>query len=236
LPGDYAVSVADLDRRVEENTRELALLRESITGAEQRMNEAVASVERKVEQTREEMPAFVEQHVAARIDDLQTRFTLEIEQAHQRTLETFERAIDQKIASRIGSIEKALGEQAGSIEALSKRAAETDNNLQRLVAAIERLCERAQLIPPAPELNVARGPIQPPAQHEARLPFEAQLNDAMGRAPVVPVLRNEEPAPEVQVAPPAFPVNEPRAPKKSRFLFRSLLAAGFSLLASRFLR
>ena len=233
---DYAVLLGDLDRRVEENTRELTLLRISITEAEQRLKESVASVERKVEQTREEMPAFVERHVAARIDDLQRRFTLDIEQAHQRTLETFERAIDQKISSRIGSMEKALAEQAGSIEVLSQRAAETDNNLQRLVTAIERLCERAQLIPPAPERPVARNPVQPPTQNEPRLPFEAQLNDAMGREPVVPVVRKEEPAAAVQVAPPAFAVSEPAAPKKSRFLFRNLLVAGFGLLASRFLR
>jgi hypothetical protein len=225
---DYAVLLADLDRRVEENTRDLALLRKSITEAEHRLSESVQSVERKVTQTREEMPAFVERHVAARISDLQSRLEREIEQAQQRTLETFERAIDEKIASRIGSMEKALADQAGSIAALGVRTAETDNNLQRLVTAIERLCERAQLIPFAPE--------QRPAQYDSRLPFESQLNDAMGREPVVPVLRTAEREAEEQVAVPAFIANEAPAQKKSRFLFRNLLVAGFSFVVSRFLR
>jgi uncharacterized coiled-coil protein SlyX len=211
---DYAVLLADLDRRVEENTRDLALLRKSITEAEQRLSESVQSVERHVAQTREEMPAFVERHVAVRISDLENRLNHQIEQAQQHTIATFERAIDEKIASRIGSMEKALADQAGSIAALSARTAETDNNLQRLVTAIERLCERAQLIPSAP-----------PVQHDSRLPFESQLNDAMGREPVVQVLRTAEREAEAEVA-----------PKKSRFLFRNLLVAGFSFLAARFLR
>ena len=99
-------------------------------------------------------PLIVEQHVAARVDDLRSRFAAEIEQSHQRTMEMFERAIDEKISSRIASIERALGEQAGSIEALTARTVETDNNLQRLVSAIEKLCERAQLI--APRRNQSR--------------------------------------------------------------------------------
>jgi len=236
---EYAALLADLDRRVEENTRELALLRESVTAAERRLSESVAAVERKVAETREELPAFVEQHLAARIGDLQERLNLEIEQAHQRALETFERAVDEKIASRIGSMEKALAEQAGSIEALSARTADTDNNLQRLVTAIERLCERAQLIPAAPEWPVSRIPPQrlvQPVQSEARLPFESQLNDAMRREPVVPVLRTEERPAEAKAAAPAFVANETPAPKKSRFPFRNLLVAGFGFLAARFLR
>jgi uncharacterized coiled-coil protein SlyX len=225
---DYAALLADLDRRVEENTRDLALLRESISDAEQRLTESVASVARQVAQTREEMPTFVERQLAGRISDLENRLNSEIEQAQQRTIATFERAIDEKIASRIGSMEKALADQAGSIQALSARTAETDNNLQRLVTAIERLCERAQLVPAVSE--------QRPAAGGARLPFESQLNDAMGREPVVPVMRTAEREAEEPAAVPAFMADGPAAPKKSRFFFGNLLVAGFGLLASRFLR
>jgi uncharacterized coiled-coil protein SlyX len=228
---DYAALLADLDRRVEVHTRELAVLHKSIGEAERRLSVSVESVERTVAQTREEMPAFVERQLAARIGDLEKRLNGEIEQAQQRTIATFERVIDEKIASRISSMEKALADQAGSIASLSARTAETDNNLQRLVTAIERLCERAQLIPAAPE----RRPAQP-AQYESRLPFESQLSDAMGREPVVPVLRTAEREAEVQVAAPAFVAKEPAAPKKSRFFFGNLLIAGFGLLAARFLR
>ncbi len=215
---DFAAAVADLERRVEENTRELGLLRERIAEAEQRMT---ASVQLSVKETRAELPALVEQQVSARVEDLRSRFTAEIEQSQQRTLQIFERTIDEKISSRIGSIEKVLAEQAGSIHALAARSAETDNNLQRLVSAIEKLCERA-------ELN--------PRPSETRAPFEDQLHDAMRRDPVVPVLRTSEPFAEVPVPAPAFTGGETQPAKKSRFLFRNLIVAGFSLLASRLFR
>lgn len=220
--GDFTALLADLERRVEENTRGLAQLRESVTEAERRATRSAI-------EANEAIPSLVEQTVTARFDDLRHRFSAEMEQTHQRTLASFERAIDEKISSRIGSIERALADQAGSIEGLRVRAAETDNNLQRLVSAIEKLCERTQLITPVPEAPPAPAPRSP---EDVPRPFDTQLYDAMRREPVVPLLRQEEPA-EVVVEAPAFTGSEP---KKSRFLFRNLIVAGLSLLASRFVR
>jgi uncharacterized coiled-coil protein SlyX len=167
-PADFAAAVANLERRIDEQTRDLELLRQQVEKAERRAMESAAAMRRDLEQTRVEIPEIVERSVAARTEDLRSRFSAEIEQSRERMLEVFERAIDDRISSRIGAIERTLAEQAGSIEALNTRASDTDRNLQRLVSAIEKLCERAQLIPPAP--------------------FESQLQDAM---------RREEPAVEV---------------------------------------
>lgn len=221
-PNQYFAAIAELERRVLENTHELTLLRERVTDAERRLTDSVVSVQKSVERTRQEIPAFVEQQVAARVDDLRNRFSAEIALAQKRTLETFERTIDEKISSRIGAIERALTDQAGSIDALRVRAAETDTNLQRLVSAIEKLCERAQLVSPVTE-----------RQYETRLPFESQLHEAMSREPSVPVRLTEERHDEAPVAVPAFAAG---TPKKPRFLFGSLIVAGFSLFASRFIR
>ena len=75
-----------------------------------------------------------------------------------------------------------------------------------------------------------------PRPFETRVPFEAQLHDAMRREPVVPVLRTSEPVAEASVSAPAFTGGETQPAKKSRFLFRNLIVAGFSVLASRWLR
>ncbi|HVW11610.1 MAG TPA: hypothetical protein VHC90_23665 [Bryobacteraceae bacterium] len=211
VPPGYAAALADLERRIDEQTRDLEILREQVTSAERRALESVAAVQRDVEQTRAEIPEIVERTVAARTEDLRSRFSAEIEQSRERMLHVFERAIDDRISSRIGAIEKTLAEQAGSIEALNARAAETDHNLQRLVAAIEKLCERTQLIPPT-------------AAEPAPRAFESQLQQAM---------RRDEPP--VKVPAPTFAAAEER-PKKSRFLFRNLIVAGLAVLASRFLR
>jgi uncharacterized coiled-coil protein SlyX len=218
VPADFAAAVANLERRIDEQTRDLALLREQVEQAERRAMESAAAVQRDVEQTRAEIPEIVERTVAARTEDLRSRFSAEIEQSRERMLQVFERAIDDRISSRIGAIERTLAEQAGSIEALNARATDTDHNLQRLVSAIEKLCERTQLIPPTAAETAA-----PPAPYAARA-FESQLQDAM---------RRDEPS--VEVPAPAFAASEAR-PKKSRFLFRNLMVAGFAVLASRFLR
>src|SRR6185312_3325142 len=218
VPADFAAAVANLERRIDEQTRDLELLREQVEMAERRAMESVACVQRDVEQTRLEIPEIVERSVAARTEDLQSRFSTEIEQSRERMLEVFERAIDDRISSRIGAIERTLAEQAGSIEALNTRAAETDRNLQRLVSAIEKLCERTQLIPAAAE------PAPPPARA-----FESQLQDAMRRDSI------SQPDRPVEVPAPAFVASQER-PKKSRFLFRNLIVASFAVLASRFLR
>lgn len=216
VPANFAAALAKLERRMDEQTRDLELLRGQVEQAERRAMESVAAVQRDVEETRAEIPEIVERTVAARTEDLRSRFAAEIEQSRERMLQVFERAIDERISSRIGAIERTLAEQAGAIEALNARAAETDHNLQRLVSAIEKLCERAQLIPPAAESAAAA----PPAARA----FESQLQDAMKR---------EERT--VEVPAPSFAVSEER-PKKSRFLFRNLIVAGFAVLASRFLR
>jgi uncharacterized coiled-coil protein SlyX len=229
VPADYAAALADLERRMDEQTRDLALLREQVTNAERRAMESVAAVQRDVEQTRTEIPEIVERSVAARTEDLRSRFSVEIEQSRERMLEAFERTIDDRISSRIGAIERALAEQAGSIEALNTRAAETDHNLQRLVSAIEKLCERTQLIPP----GSGEPTFTPPPVPYAGRAFEAQFQEAMRREEPLPAQRREDTV--VDVPAPSFTGSETR-PKKSRFLFRNLIVAGFAALASRFLR
>ena len=223
-PADFAAAVASLERRIDEQTRDLELLRQQVEQAERRAMESVAAIERDVERTRAEIPEIVERTVAARTEDLRSRFAAEIEQSRERMLEVFERAIDARISSRIGAIERTLAEQAGSIEALHTRAAETDHNLQRLVSAIEKLCERTQFISPA-----AAEPAPPPPTPYAARAFESQLQDAMRRDPMPQTDR------PVEIPAPTFAASQER-PKKSRFLFRNLIVAGFAVLASRFLR
>jgi uncharacterized coiled-coil protein SlyX len=227
VPADFAAAVAKLERRIDEHTRDLALLREQVEKAERRAAESAAAIQRDVEETRAEIPGIVERTVAARTEDLQSRLSAEIEQSRERMLQVFERAIDDRISSRIGAIERTLAEQAGSIEVLNTRSVETDRNLQRLVVAIEKLCERTQLIPATNAEPAA------PAPYAARA-FEAQLQDAMQRDSIQ---RGPAPQPDrpVEVPAPAFAATEAR-PKKSRFLFRNLMVAGFAVLASRFLR
>jgi uncharacterized coiled-coil protein SlyX len=66
-------------------------------------------------------------------------------------------------AERIGALERAVADQSKTIGGLRNQAAESDANLQRVIAVVERLCER-----PAPPSSTV-------------LPFEAQLAEAVQR-------------------------------------------------------
>jgi uncharacterized coiled-coil protein SlyX len=103
------------------------------------------------------------------------------------------------ILAQTGHIERSLAEQTGSIEAIGARVTETENSLQRLAMALEKLCERAQLLMPGPDIRAAHSPASPSVPSDSRLPFETQLDDALRRDPVIPVLRTKEP---VEAPPP----------------------------------
>src|SRR6185437_4887112 len=74
VPADFAAAVANLERRIDEQTRDLALLRQQVESAERRAMESVGAVQRDVEKTRAEIPEIVERSVAARTDNLRSRF------------------------------------------------------------------------------------------------------------------------------------------------------------------
>jgi hypothetical protein len=65
-----------------------------------------------------------------------------VQQSVHASLTTFERAIEDKVSDRVAVIEKAMPDQSAVVAALSQRALELDLNLQRLIAMVEKLCER----------------------------------------------------------------------------------------------
>ncbi|MDE3195013.1 MAG: hypothetical protein KGN84_01625, partial [Acidobacteriota bacterium] len=141
-----------LTRRVEDAEGELQSLRARIGETERRATGAIEALEARLGIIGHEIPTLVETKVSERLSDLEARI-----EAH----------VEARVGDRIGALEKTLAEQSVSIGALRDRAVETDSNLQRLIAAIEKLCERTS-------------PTPAPA---TVLPFEAHLAEAAERQP-----------------------------------------------------
>jgi hypothetical protein len=124
------------------------------------------------------------QRIVAQEADIQT-LRVKLDETERRaaaaedSVETRLRQFRQEIpAERLGALERVMADQLTSIDGLRERAVESDANLQRLVAVVERLCER----PPQPSSTV--------------LPFEAQLAEAAERDPGesrVRVIKESEP-------------------------------------------
>jgi len=101
----------------------------------------------------------------------------EVQALRAKVVETERRAA--ALAEANGVLQRAMADQLTSIGGLRDRAVESDANLQRLIAVVERLCDR------------------PPQPSSTLLPFEAQLAEAVQRdAPVetrVRVIKENDP-------------------------------------------
>lgn len=120
---------------------------------------------------RDTLAGLLESTLAPHIDDLRSRLNAEMQESMDARLDEFEKSIDSKVSTRISALENALIEQSSVITVLSKRAVEAEENFQRLIAAVERLCEQKE----------AGRPSVTPAAFEA--PFEQHLKDAIQRQP-----------------------------------------------------
>jgi hypothetical protein len=136
-----------------------------------------------------------------RANAIQSQLETEMEERHQRSFAALEQKVEITIAERIAAVERKLREHSESIDDLRARAQDTDANLKRLILAIEKLVERAQIVPQLPIQAAA------PAPSTVVVPFEAHLNEAR---------RKEEEIARINSRPGIFREKE-EEPKKNRF-------------------
>lgn len=182
-PAADADAIAELDRRIERQAKEIEALQVQVNEHREQISGDVAAIEKRFADVTRAIPTVLESIIVPRVDDLRAHLRSEMQQSVNASLTKFERAIDDKVSERIDTLEKALLNQSTIVTTLSQRAIETDMNLQRLISAVERLCERTPGAAPA-----AR---QEPSFLD--LPFEKELKDAVKRQP-------ENPAPGFESA------------------------------------
>jgi uncharacterized coiled-coil protein SlyX len=96
------------------------------------------------------LQSMLDTALSLRAEDLRVRLQGEMLESVEATLTGFERTIDDRVSSRVSPIEQSLRSQSEAIADLSRREIESDAHLQRLISAVERLCERADLLSAAP--------------------------------------------------------------------------------------
>lgn len=128
---------------------EIEALHAQVTEHRKKVAAQVAAVEKRFEMLAREIPAVLESIVGPQVEALRVHLRTEIQQSVGVALAKFERAINSKLAERIAIVENAVREQSVTVNALSRRAVESDANLQRLVAAVERLCTGGTFDPSA---------------------------------------------------------------------------------------
>ena len=136
----------------------------------QRQAKEIAAIERQLANASAELPAAIEAAVTPRVEELRGRLRMEMREAAANGVAQIDRASDDRLASRIATLEQTLSDQSGAIGSLSERALETDANLQKLISSVERLCDRTDARPAA-EPSFLDLPFQ--TQYEAALQSES---------------------------------------------------------------
>jgi len=197
--------IAALGTLVSSQSEDIAGLRDAMLRIEQRNTQQAEAFGHKVALVEQQLPAHIEASVNAKMVELEQRLRGEFQEIHDKTVDAFVTTIESRVVSRITALETSLVEQSQSIVSLREKTFKTDDNLQRLLVAVERLCARAEAqvhIPVvAPDL-VLNG--HPPVE-KATESFESHLQRAMARE--VETAREPEPEPvpagESHISPPA---------------------------------
>ena len=166
--------VNELDERIRLQAEEIESLRFQLSEHRHKVAGEVAAIEKRFADMTKAIPAALESILVPRIEDLRAHLRSETQQTITSSLTRFERAIDDKVSERIDTLEKTLLDQSSVVTDLSQRAVETDMHMQRLVASVERLCERGGA---------------PPFRQEAsmgEIPFQRELSEAIKRQPEAP--------------------------------------------------
>lgn len=133
---------AELHRRVTGQAGEIEALHLEMNDYRHRITADIETVERRMSEVARSIPSMLESIVAPRVDELRLRLRSEMQQSVNASLTSFERTIDDKVSDRIAALENAMLDQSALVTALTQRAVESDLNLQRLISAVERLCDR----------------------------------------------------------------------------------------------
>lgn len=153
---------------VSSQSEDIASLRQDIDRIDRRNAELVEAFGHKVALLEQQVPVQIEASISARMAELEQKLRGEFHQVHHRTVDAFADTIEKRVVGRIAALEASLVDQSHSIVSLREKSVKTEDNLQRLLEAVERLCARAEsqsqvsLVQPAAPAATPRPPELPP--------------------------------------------------------------------------
>jgi hypothetical protein len=160
--------IAALGTLVSSQSEDIASLREDILRIERRNTEQAEAFGHQVALLEQQVPNHIEASINAKMAELEQRLRGEFQTIHHRSVDAFADTIEQRVVGRITAIENSLTAQAQSINSLRDKSLKTDEHLQRLLEAVEKLCVRAESQSHISLLEMERSPKAPEtaAEHQ----------------------------------------------------------------------
>jgi hypothetical protein len=208
LPGPEEIQA--LGTLVSYQSEDIAILRQDILRIERRNAEQVEAFGQKIALLERQVPASIEATVNARMTELEHKLRGEFNAIHHKTVDTFAETIEKRVIDRINALEANLVDQSHSIVSLREKSLRTDDKLERLLEAVEKLCARTEPKPAPPPT-----PDPPPP------------------APPIPT---PEPEPEMAYAAPSSPAISPPPIRSSSFKPFGMAIIGLAVLGLRLMR
>jgi len=132
-----------------------------------------------------QLPVLIQSTVDVRFREVEQHLQRDFEEAQSRSMAAFVETLQTKVVERISTLETNLAEQSQVIGKLRDTSVRSDENLQKMLAGIERLVDQSNAPHPPPAPAASPPPPAPMPEPVAR-PAEASEEDEPPIAGVTP--------------------------------------------------
>jgi uncharacterized coiled-coil protein SlyX len=109
-----------------------------------------------------QLPVIVQSTVDVRFQEAERKLQHDFEEAQSRSMTAFVETLQTKVVERISTLETNLAEQSQAIGKLRDTSLRSDENLQKMLAGIERLVDQSRIPQPVPAPAAAAPHDDPP--------------------------------------------------------------------------
>jgi uncharacterized coiled-coil protein SlyX len=137
-----------------------------LTNAEQ-LRVEIRQVDERLGDLDVQLPVLIQSTVDVRFREVEQKLQRDFEEAQSRSMAAFVETLQSKVVERISTLETNLAEQSQVIGKLRDASVRSDENLQKMLAGIERLVDqsKAPQPPPAPAASPPPPALEPVARH-----------------------------------------------------------------------
>jgi uncharacterized coiled-coil protein SlyX len=180
-PGVPEKTLAAFESRLAAQLTDVQQLRGEIRHVDQRLGELDV-----------QLPILIQSTVDVRFREVEQKLQQDFEEAQSRSMTAFAETLQSKVVERISTLETNLAEQSHVIGKLRDASVRSDENLQKMLAGIERLVDQTkspQSPPPAPTSS------PPPHAAPAEVAYarRAEVTETLHASPLRIVPQEHEP-------------------------------------------